>query len=379
MRARRFPPLRVGGELKGVVVVLPLGRPDRGGAGDLRPGAAGRRRVAARRRHARRDVLRPRAGQAAPGLARTGRRGAWRRRHDGACAGRRRRRDRRAVGGVQPDGRRAGGAARRAAAGRSRAASVAGRRLARADDAAHRDSRLPRNAEHAGRGPRRGARANATSASSPKRRCAWKPSSATCSTWRGSKAAAREIEAAEVPVSWLFERVAERHGVVTGQRGITMTTTIEPGAEQVRGDGRRLEQALQNLVANAVRHTPDGGRVAVTASRVDGRRAAARRGHRPGHSARAPAAGVRPLLQDRSGPRRPARPAAAWASPSSRPSSNGTADAWRRRRPPAAAHDSTSFCRHDEVKPRACPTRSRPCFSLRRHGRGGRGPGLPRC
>ena len=79
-----------------------------------------------------------------------------------------------------------------------------------------------------------------------------------------------EIETAEVPVSWLFERVAERHGVVTSQRGITMTTTIEPGAELVRGDGRRLEQALQNLVANAVRHTPDGGRVTVTASRVDG-------------------------------------------------------------------------------------------------------------
>lgn len=79
-----------------------------------------------------------------------------------------------------------------------------------------------------------------------------------------------EIETAEVPVSWLFERVAERHGVVTSQRGITMTTTIEPGAELVRGDARRLEQALQNLVANAVRHTPDGGRVTVTASRVDG-------------------------------------------------------------------------------------------------------------
>lgn len=78
-----------------------------------------------------------------------------------------------------------------------------------------------------------------------------------------------EIEAAEVPVSWLFERVAERHGVATSQRGITMTTTIEPGAEHVRGDGRRLEQAVQNLVANAVRHTPDGGRVAVSASRVD--------------------------------------------------------------------------------------------------------------
>ncbi len=79
-----------------------------------------------------------------------------------------------------------------------------------------------------------------------------------------------EIEAADVPVSWLFERVVERHGVVTSQRGITLTTSIEPGAEHVRGDGRRLEQAVQNVVANAVRHTPDGGRVEVAAAPVEG-------------------------------------------------------------------------------------------------------------
>jgi signal transduction histidine kinase len=80
-----------------------------------------------------------------------------------------------------------------------------------------------------------------------------------------------EIDIEDVPVSWLFERVAERHGVATSQRRITLTTRIEPGAEHVMADGRRLEQALQNLVANAVRHTPDDGRIEVSAARVDGR------------------------------------------------------------------------------------------------------------
>ena len=45
-----------------------------------------------------------------------------------------------------------------------------------------------------------------------------------------------------------------------------LTTSLEPGLDDRPGDGNRLEQALQNLVANAVRHTPQGGRVAVAAT-----------------------------------------------------------------------------------------------------------------
>ena len=79
-------------------------------------------------------------------------------------------------------------------------------------------------------------------------------------------------------------------------------------------------------------------------------------------------------------PAPPVRPAAAWAFPSSRPSSNGTADAWRlRRRPGGGARFDSRSAGVDEVKPRTCPTRSRPCFSLTCHGPGGRGHGLPRC
>jgi signal transduction histidine kinase len=80
-----------------------------------------------------------------------------------------------------------------------------------------------------------------------------------------------EIDVERVPVAWLFERVAERHGVTMTERHIALTSDIGAGADHVRADGRRLEQALQNLVANAVRHTPDGGRVSVSSALVDGR------------------------------------------------------------------------------------------------------------
>ncbi|MCX6549759.1 MAG: HAMP domain-containing sensor histidine kinase [Acidobacteria bacterium] len=75
----------------------------------------------------------------------------------------------------------------------------------------------------------------------------------------------------DVPVTRLFQRVVDRHERETIEKQIALETNIEPGLELLWGDASRLEQALQNLVANAVRHTPDGGRVTLAAEKQGGR------------------------------------------------------------------------------------------------------------
>lgn len=74
------------------------------------------------------------------------------------------------------------------------------------------------------------------------------------------------FDAQDVPLEDLFGRVLARHGRSAEQKGVELATNVAPGAEIVTGDPMRLEQALQNLAANALRHTPRSGRVALNAA-----------------------------------------------------------------------------------------------------------------
>ncbi len=70
----------------------------------------------------------------------------------------------------------------------------------------------------------------------------------------------------DVAISDLFGRVVDRHGPTIRERDITIERRIEPADLEVRGDPQRLEQALQNLASNALRHTPEGGTIRLSAS-----------------------------------------------------------------------------------------------------------------
>ncbi len=71
----------------------------------------------------------------------------------------------------------------------------------------------------------------------------------------------------DVAVEDLFRRVADRHQPTLRDRNISLELDIANGTPKIRGDAARLEQALQNVAANAIRHTPAGGRILLHASR----------------------------------------------------------------------------------------------------------------
>src|SRR5262249_36113404 len=74
-----------------------------------------------------------------------------------------------------------------------------------------------------------------------------------------------------VPVDQLFARVRARHERAYADAGVELAASIEPGAETIAGDRDRLEQALQNLAANALRFAPRGSTVQLTARPAAGR------------------------------------------------------------------------------------------------------------
>ena len=68
----------------------------------------------------------------------------------------------------------------------------------------------------------------------------------------------------------LFENVAGRHERAAHTKAVAIRIQVDPQADQVVADPDRIEQAIENLVGNALRHTPSGGTITLSATQADG-------------------------------------------------------------------------------------------------------------
>lgn len=74
---------------------------------------------------------------------------------------------------------------------------------------------------------------------------------------------AQELSWGDVDMGPLIDRVIARHSPIAKQRDVEINSGLPDGGIVVQGDVTLLEQAVSNLVQNAVRYVPDGGHVAL--------------------------------------------------------------------------------------------------------------------
>jgi signal transduction histidine kinase len=76
------------------------------------------------------------------------------------------------------------------------------------------------------------------------------------------------IERRATRLDAIVEGIVETVGFQIEDSGITLETAIEPAIPALLVDANRIEQVLLNLLANAIRHTPEGGRIELRADRT---------------------------------------------------------------------------------------------------------------
>ena len=76
------------------------------------------------------------------------------------------------------------------------------------------------------------------------------------------------LERSEVAVGALLDAASERHAPLAAQRDLTLRTKNAAADTVLSLDRTRIDQALDNLLRNALTHTPGGGTIEVRASRT---------------------------------------------------------------------------------------------------------------
>ncbi len=74
-----------------------------------------------------------------------------------------------------------------------------------------------------------------------------------------------------VPPASLLHRTADAYKIQAEQKGITIEVETAPALPEVIIDHERMAQVMGNLVSNALRYTPAGGRISLSAAETGGK------------------------------------------------------------------------------------------------------------
>ena len=73
------------------------------------------------------------------------------------------------------------------------------------------------------------------------------------------------LQLGPVPIAELIQDAARMHRGAFGQACVTLDVEAAPSLPVIQADGARLMRVLDNLLSNALRHTPEGGAVTLSA------------------------------------------------------------------------------------------------------------------
>jgi signal transduction histidine kinase len=76
------------------------------------------------------------------------------------------------------------------------------------------------------------------------------------------------IERQPTQLSEVINGIVETVGFQIEDSGLTLEKAVDPTLPTLLVDANRIEQVILNLLANAIRHTPEGGRIEIRADRT---------------------------------------------------------------------------------------------------------------